>query len=987
MTTPYHAKYFAYELTRQGGAGVERLSRSLFDASVDLNPHQVEAALFAMRSPLSSGALLADEVGLGKTIEAGIVLCEYWAERRRRLLVIVPASIRKQWALELSEKFHLPSLVIDEKSYRERRDAGVAQPFEGPAVVITSINFASRFAEELHAIPWDLVVVDEAHRLRNAYRQSNVMGQRIRWAIGDRRKLLLTATPLQNSLTELYGLSTMIDERLFGDLPSFRSQYMNAGANLTELRERLRTFSTRTLRRQVVEYVRYTERRLITRPFQPTENEQRLYEAISSFLQRDNTYALPQQQRHLMTLIVRKLLASSSQAVAGTLEAMRDRLVVMLNKNGKPAQLALAEALLSEEEMADGLLDEILGETAEAGQAEPGWAGTNGAKQDSEDGGVGVRSDEQVPPPLDRSKLEAEIRELNDYIRWARSIGVDTKARALLAALQIGFGRMTEMGAASRAVIFTESRRTQTYLKDFLDANGYAGKTVLFNGTNSDPETTLIYERWVEANRDLGRTAGSRQVNVRTAIIEHFRDQANIMIATEAAAEGINLQFCSLVVNFDLPWNPQRIEQRIGRCHRYGQEHDVVVINFLNERNAADQRVYELLNEKFQLFDGVFGASDEVLGSIESGVDFERRVLDIYQQCRTTEEIEVAFAALRTELDASIQTRVRDTRRILLENFDQDVHERLRANLAGTREQLDRTGRMFWATTRFVLDDRATFDDAGLTFDLLPPGVSECRPGRYHLITKDDTGTPQGQFPADSEFLYRLSHPLGEHVLEAAKGLPTPAASVTFDITGHPARIAVVEALRGRSGWLRLQRLAVDSFEREEYLLFSGLDDAGNSLDAETCEKLFNCAGRTNGSVPLPDTSATRLDAEAERHVKATISRSLEQNNRYFQEARERLEKWADDMVLAAERELKETKQQITALNRQSRQTSTLEEQHAIQEKIAGLERAKRRQRQRIFEVEDEVMAKRDGLISALERRMAQKTTTQALFTIHWTVA
>src|SRR5690606_26008950 len=129
-------------------------------------------------------------------------------------------------------------------------------------------------------------------------------------------------------------------------------------------------------------------------------------------------------------------------------------------------------------------------------------------------------------------------------------------------------------------------------------------------------------------------------------------------------------QFCSLVVNYDLPWNPQRIEQRIGRCHRYGQKHDVVVINFLNQRNEADQRVYELLKEKFNLFTGVLGASDEVLGSIESGVDFEKRILSIYQQCRTPEEIERAFQTLREELDESIQARMAETRRMLLENFD-----------------------------------------------------------------------------------------------------------------------------------------------------------------------------------------------------------------------------------------------------------------------------------------------------------------------------
>jgi SNF2 family DNA or RNA helicase len=704
MSTSFHAKYYAYELTRQGGVGVERLSRSLFDASVDLNPHQIEAALYAVRSPLSKGVLLADEVGLGKTIEAGLVLTQYWAERKRKVLVICPASIRKQWALELSEKFNLPTLVMDVISYKEGKTSGVQMPFDAKSVVITSLNYASKNAEEIRAIGWDLVVIDEAHKLRNSYRQSNKMGQRIRWSLEDRRKVLLTATPLQNSLLELYGLTTLIDDRIFGDLPSFRTQYMNSGGDLDDLRNRIKFFTTRTLRRQVLEYIRYTQRRLITRPFKPTENEQKLYEAISAFLQRPNTYSLPKQQRHLTTLIVRKLLASSSQAVAGTLEVMRNRLIAMRDK--KDTQIELAEEIISTEEMDEELLDEIL-------------EGEESVEDLSET--VSASSDAST---IDWQKLQAEIDELERYTLWARSIGVDTKTRSLLKALDIGFAKMSEMGAAQKAVIFTESRRTQTYLKDFLDANGFAGRVVIFNGTNTDSESTQIYEQWLKENQDTGRVAGSRAVNVRNAIIENFRDHASIMIATEAAAEGINLQFCSLVVNFDLPWNPQRIEQRIGRCHRYGQKHDVVVINFLNESNAADQRVYELLNQKFSLFDGVFGASDDVLGSIESGVDFERRVLDIYQQCRTSREIEDAFQQLQSELDQTIQSRLQDTRRILLENFDEDVHARLRTNLLDTRERLDWFSQMFWQVTRHVLKNHAVFDDHDLTFDLNEPGLN-----------------------------------------------------------------------------------------------------------------------------------------------------------------------------------------------------------------------------------------------------------------------
>jgi len=963
--TPHHAKYFAYDLTRRAARGMDRLSMSLFDAAVDLNPHQIEAALFALQSPLSKGVILADEVGLGKTIEAGIVLCQFWAERKRRLLVICPASIRKQWALELSEKFNLPAVVLDAKAYREAK-RGSTDPLSLGAVLIMSLHFANTLREELKARAWDLVVIDEAHKLRNAYRPSNKVGQGIRWATEDCRTLLLTATPLQNSLLELYGLSTLIDEHLFGDVNSFRSQYASAGSNLDALRQRLAGFCKRTLRNQVTEYIRYTERRPITRPFTPTDDEHALYEAVSGFLKREDSYALPQRQRHLMALILRKLLASSSQAIAATLDTLRARLETLRDERARSdpqSDAQFTEQLLEAEDFEGDLLDEILSDD------EPG----EGA--------------EAPPVTIDPQNLREEIDILQRLATWARALGVDTKSQTLLKALEIGFEQMATTGAARKALIFTESRRTQEYLKTHLELNGYRGQVVLFNGTNSGPEATAIYEHWVEKNRGTGRASGSRAVDVRTALIEHFRDEATILLATEAAAEGINLQFCSLVVNYDLPWNPQRIEQRIGRCHRYGQKHDVVVINFLNERNEADRRVLELLTEKFTLFNGVFGASDEVLGSIESGVDFEKRILAIYQQCRTTEQIDAAFRALQAEMDEQIRTRLDDTRRKLFEHFDDDVHQRLRLQLADAKAQLDRVGRRFWSLTRFMLDERARFDDAALAFDLERPPNEDIPQGRYHLISKSRPRNDEHRGEEPSLFLYRLSHPLGEHVVDSAKALPTPSALITFDATHNPTRLSMVEGLRGKCGHLTLSRLTIDSCEREEYLLFSGFEEAGGSLDQETMEKMFACAGRADRTSAVPAAVTQRLTAEAERHAKATVSRSLEQNSAHFNEARETLEKWADDMVLSAEKALTDTKDQIKALRRHARQAVTLDEQHQIQEKIQNLERQQRRQRQEIFKAEDEIMAKRDQLIDALERRLAQQTATETLFTIRWAVA
>lgn len=962
MSTPYHARYFAHELTRIGGVGVDRLSRSLFDACVDLNPHQIDAALFALRSPLTKGVLLADEVGLGKTIEAGLVICQSWAERRRRVLVICPASLRKQWALELAEKFNLPARVLDAKTHRDAVAAGNPSPFIDDAVLICSMHFASQRSGDIRAVPWDLVVIDEAHKLRNAYRQSNKIGQAIKAATENRRKILLTATPLQNSLVELYGLASIIDDQIFGDLPSFRTQYCNTGGDLNALRDRLKPFCARTLRRQVLEYIRFTERRLITRPFRPSDDEHKLYEAISAFLQRDNTYAIPHQQKHLITLLVRKVLASSSQAVAGTLEIMRDRISRLQEEAEKNA--SVVDRIIADEEINDDLLDELLEDQEDeiADDATPG--------------------DDQPPPPnveVDRKRLADEIEELNRYILWARSIGVDTKTRALLKALEIGFSEMTRTGAKQKAVVFTESRRTQQYIKSFLETNGYAGRVVTFNGTNNEPETTAIYQQWADANQDSGRASGSRAVDVRTAIIEHFRDSASILIATEAAAEGINLQFCSLVVNFDLPWNPQRIEQRIGRCHRYGQQHDVVVINFLNERNEADQRVQQLLDQKFNLFTGVFGASDEVLGSIESGVDFERRVHDICQTCRTPQEIATAFAKLQSDLDQQIQTRIQDTRQLLLEHFDEDVHARLRVNLTGAQERLDWFSEMFWTLTRFILADKAKFDDKQLTFDLAGSPLPGVKNGQYRLISKQHENIT-------GEFLYRLSHPLGEHVIHAGKTYPTPTAAVEFDVSGHGSRISVVEQLRGKTGWLALQFLTIESFDKEEHLLFSGFTDDGAAVDQEAFVKMFQCHGEAGGSTEPAEPIESRLAGESERHVRATIARSLEENSRHFNEAREQLEKWAEDMEVAAAKELDDTKNQIKALNRQARLAPTLAEQASLQEQIRSLEQKKRRLRQRVFELEDEIAAKRDRLIESLERRMQQKTQVQGLFTLRWKV-
>ncbi|WP_310450653.1 SNF2-related protein [Sulfuritalea sp.] len=959
MISVYHTKYFAYELTRRCPPdSVEKLTGALVDAQVDLNPHQVDAALFAFNSPLSKGALLADEVGLGKTIEAGLVLSQKWAERKRRILVITPSNLRKQWFQELAEKFFLPCRILEAKPYNAAIRQGQFRPFEAPEIVICSYQFAKSKAGDVQAVPWDLVVIDEAHRLRNVYKPSNVIANTLKLALAGKHKLLLTATPLQNSLLELFGLVSFIDEHTFGDLKSFREQFANLNQEqvFETLKARLKPVCHRTLRRQVTAYIPYTKRLPLVEEFTPEESEDRLYHLVSEYLQRDNLQALPAGQRSLMTLVLRKLLASSTFAIAGALTSISNRLKAKLRKQ-EPA-----ESLEDELDQDYEALDEIAEE----------WTDDEPVERLTDD---------------DRRALEQEIADLDAFAQLATSIQHNAKGKALLKALGIAFAKAKEIGAEQKAIIFTESRRTQSYLLRLLADSPFREGIVLFNGSNTDDGSKQIYNQWLERHQGSDRVTGSRSADMRSALVDYFREQGRIMIATEAGAEGINLQFCSLVVNYDLPWNPQRIEQRIGRCHRYGQKHDVVVVNFLNRKNAADQRVFELLSEKFQLFEGVFGASDEVLGAIESGVDFEKRIAAIYQNCRKPEEIATAFNQLQLELSLEINESMTRTRQQLLENFDDEVREKLKVRDEASRAYLNRYERLLMLLTRHELDGQAEFlGDASfrLTANPFPQQAAAIPLGLYELPRR-----------SGEAHLYRLNHPLAEAIVAQAKHRELPPAEVRFDYGQHDGKVTTLEPLIGKTGWLALSFFSVEALDQaEDHLIFSAVTNDGQTLDDEVAQRLLTLPVT---SPPL-DLSLPLLQGEdwgeggAQGTLKtltqsrqAVIQRNIsERNARFFEAEADKLDGWADDLKVGLEREIKEIDRQIKEARRAATTALTLEEKLAGQKQIKALEAQRNQKRRSLFDAQDQVDKQREELIAVIEGKLNQATTLRPLFVLRW---
>jgi superfamily II DNA or RNA helicase len=961
--TDFHAKYFAFELARRCSSdSVEKLAAVLADAQVDLNPHQVEAALFAFRSPFSKGAILADEVGLGKTIEAGLLLAQKWAERKRRLLAIVPANLRKQWSQELADKFFLPSVILESRTFNEAVRGGNLNPFQQTGIVLCSYQFARSKEPYLRQTQWDLVVIDEAHRLRNVYKNTSKTANAIKQAMMPFPKVLLTATPLQNSLLELFGLVSIIDDFAFGDLPSFKSRFSRPGdgEDFAELKERLKPICKRTLRRQVLEYVKYTNRHAIVQEFTPTDDEQRLYDLVSAYLQRESLHALPASQRHLITLILRKLLASSTFAISGTLAGMVQRLEHAAAA-ATPVD-APPEDLPADVETLDELADEWDGEDASG--------------------------DEPQKKRLSAEELADLRRELDDLKRFhalATSILKNSKGEVLLTALRRGFAAAAEArgeeGQGGRlqqkAVVFTESRRTQEYLFNILNQTEFAGRVMLFNGTNTDPGSKAIYQQWLSRHQGTDRVSGSPSADMRAALVDHFRESAAIMVATEAAAEGINLQFCNLVINYDLPWNPQRIEQRIGRCHRYGQKFDVVVVNFINKANAADQRVYELLEQKFRLFTGVFGSSDEVLGAVESGVDFEKRIAAIYQKCRTPEQINFEFDELQKELEAEIAAGQRDAREKLLDNFDQEVVEKVRIQTSGV---LDRFNGDLWRLTRHVLRDDADFDDASLSFTLRRNPFSKhpgetIHPGPYRM----------GKNVSDAN-TYRVGHPLAQRVLEHAREVSLSVAEVRFDLTESRRKIAVLEPLAGSSGWLTCSRLTLTAIETEDVLLLAGVTDAGVTLDEAQCRRLFDLPASATGGSTVPPGQAEVLAREIAARKAGVVEEASARNGRYFDIEIEKLDRWAEDRRASLKADLDELDESLKAARKAARNAPNLPEKLERQRAVRTLEEKRDKAWKDYDAAAREIDRKKDALLDDIGRRLDQRIDEQPLFTFRWTI-
>lgn len=779
--------------------------------------------------------------------------------------------------------------------------------------------------DDVKLADFNLCVIDEAHKLRNVWTGKNVTSQAIKTALSNTKKMLLTATPIQNNVMDLYGLTSLIDDNIFGDYQIYREKYYrNYAENLLELRDRLSHFVHRTLREQVQPYIRFTKRIPKTFHFTQTPDEIKVYDEIRKLLLNsdEESYLIPSKQKHLLLLILCKLMGSSVHSIVYTLEIMKKRLITLLNTG------------------VDNGLDEIITEDV------------------LEDDDSIDESEETVK--IDVEKLKKEINNLTNIIQLAQKVKVESKYLALRDAMDYGIKFLKELGANEKVLIFTESRRTQNYLYESLVNDGY-DEVLLFNGSNNDEISLKIYEEWCAKPENQEKLNNSKSINMRQAIIDYFRTKGKILIATGAGAEGLNLQFCSMVINYDLPWNPQVVEQRIGRCHRFGQEHDVVVINFISSSNVVEQRIFELLSSKFRVFNEIFGSSDSILGTLEDGIDLQKAIIDIYTKCRTVEEINNAFDSIQEQYKEVIDESMKKTRQDLLDNFDEDLQAYFADVLDTTKASVSKIVQLFWELTKIILFNKAKFNDETRTF-----------------IYKDESyalSSKEGPF-----IDYNMVSMLGKNVMQAASTIQQQEGHIIFDITNYPYQITNIQELKGKKGYISFNRITIDSFEHEEYVFFTGFLEDGTQLDEDTLAKMFRLSTAESQIEAIDEHIRERLTADAIQYSKKLIIESEEKNNKLLNDEIIRINKWAEDKIESVQLRVESMRNERKNLQKQSDIAESTFERRQFEEEISKLSKKIKMAWLELADAEDEIEEQRKNMIKKLRDQMMKSSSMSNVF-------
>lgn len=705
-------------------------------------------------------------------------------------------------------------MLTNRDQWRQNTSEDNSNAFIQDAIVITTYDFAADNEEAAKVVNWDLTVFEEANALSPVYREDNKQAKALKRIAGDSFKLLLTGTPIEKNIMDLYGLIWFIDETLLPGEKEFLARYLRRPENYPELSEQVSRYCFRTLRSQAKHYAKVTERVLLTVEYTPGKAERQLYELLYAYINQPEKRAFPEMNQYDLALRLLGLLGSSTAAILQTIKGIVKRLQGLENA-------------------AD------------------------------------------------------ELSQWQEIQTAAESIPQDAKAGELLTVLKQGFSLMKKTGAKQKAVIFTESVETQKMLQNLL----------------SDRYRTLAYN-------------GSADYSV----IRQFKEDGEVLISTDNGAKGFNLEEAAFIIHYDLPYNTLKLEQRIDRCHRLGQENDVLSVAFIDKNNFADVRKLELVNKRMLVTDGVFGITDDVLGGFTDDVKAAFPV--IAQRLRPRAQIEQAYRQTLSTHEEDNRQTVSAAEDILFTTFTKELADKVKINPKYVNRRGQELNNDLWEITKwFFTRYNEKNDDCRFVIDEFNRTITATEYRELPVLFYYWTGSRNR--PYRSQKMYgmakdfkpkagqiTLSSIIGRgilHELECAN-----EGVLTIPTVQAPCQIALYTVT------------LVSGSSRTEHAVLCGLTDSGKALDDAACRSIFD----------LPVESSTEDERRSPHWLKGTsrphpLDR-LVPSDKMMAEQLERLSP-------AQAEEMERMKQQVSADKAAlSRELNTLDSQ--VQQAQAELE-------------------------------------------------
>ena len=748
--TPFHAYYKARLLEQLPEA--EQFLPVFASSDIEIYPFQIAAASFALRSPYQKGAVLCDEAGMGKSHEAMLVINQKWLEGYSRILLVIPnADLLHQWTEMLERFYTVPYVVLTNRDqWRQNTSEDNSNAFIQDAIVITTYDFAADNEEAAKVVNWDLTVFEEANALSPVYQEDNKQAKALKRIAGDSFKLLLTGTPIEKNIMDLYGLIWFIDKTLLPGEKEFLARYLRRPENYPELSERVSRYCFRTLRSQAKHYAKVTERVLLTVEYTPGKAERQLYDLLYAYINQPEKRAFPEMNQYDLALRLLGLLGSSTAAILQTIKGIVKRLQGLENA-------------------AD------------------------------------------------------ELSQWQEIQTAAESIPQDAKAGELLTVLKQGFSLMKKTGAKQKAVIFTESVETQKMLQNLL----------------SDRYRTLAYN-------------GSADYSV----IHQFKEDGEVLISTDNGAKGFNLEEAAFIIHYDLPYNTLKLEQRIDRCHRLGQENDVLSVAFIDKNNFADVLKLELVNKRMLVTDGVFGITDDVLGGFTDDVKAAFPV--IAQRLRPRAQIEQAYRQTLSTHEEDNRQTVSAAEDILFTTFTKELADKVKINPKYVNRRGQELNNDLWEITKwFFTRYNEKNDDCRFVIDEFNRTITATEYRELPVLFYYWTGSRNR--PYRSQKMYGMAKDFkpkaGQITLSSIIG-----RGILHELECANEGVLTIPAVQESCQIALYTVTLVSGSSRTEHAVLCGLTDSGKALDDAACRSIFD----------LPVESSTEDERRSPHWLKGT---------------------------------------------------------------------------------------------------------------------